>query len=162
METNEITAGRDTISVTTVADCPFSVADEYAKEYLERAEAGGREAAVRGPWPRLPFSRRVRFGFSLHLDVTEGGRRHDEIRFHWASGTRLLPDFHGTLAFRIEQSRTRIIVSGDYRVPLGAFGRWFDRRLGRRIAYASVRNFAERLAADLEARERAWRTRVSR
>lgn len=150
---------RTAISLSTVAECPFSIADEYAKEYLERAEAGGQEAYIRVPWfVPLPLPvRRVRMTFGLHRDVAEGGRAHDEIRFNWASGTRVLPDFRGTIMFRIEGARTRVLIDGSYAAPLGTLGRWFDAAIGKRVARASLRDLAERIAAYLAARERAWR-----
>ena len=148
-----------TISVSTLADCPFSVAAEYAQEYLRNAEAGGAESAVRVPWfPLLPaLAHRVRIRFGLHADVSEPGRRHEEIRLKWSSGSRLLPNFRGTVSFRIEAPRTRILIDGAYDAPFGALGRCFDAMIGRRIARASLQDLADRLAEYLARREREWR-----
>jgi hypothetical protein len=153
------TASRTSIVVEAVADCSFSIAEEYATDYLRGAEAGGPEAAIRVPWalPVPPLSRRVALTFGLHEDVREGGRPHDEVRFRWTSGSRLLPDFRGTLRFRIEALQTRITVEGSYEAPLGAVGRVFDRVIGRRIARASLQEVADRIALHLTTRERAWR-----
>jgi hypothetical protein len=147
------------ITVSTLADCPFSIAEEYAKEYLQRAEAGGAEALVRVPWFRpLPMpAHRVRLTFGLHTDVSEPGRRHDEIRFRWSSGTRLLPNFRGVISFRNEATRTRIFIEGSYDAPFGMLGGFFDRLAGKRIARASLVDIGERLKAFLEQREREWR-----
>jgi hypothetical protein len=152
-------APRTEISVSALADCSFSMAEEYATEYLRRAEAGGPEATVRVPWP-LPFSllgRRVALSFGIHADVLEAGRRHDEVRFHWESGSRLLPDFRGTMRFRIEYVRTRVHVDGAYAVPLGPVGYCFDRIAGKRIARASLQELADRVAAYLTGCESKWR-----
>ena len=95
--------------------------------------------------------------FGLRSDVQDHGRLHEEVRLRWASGSRFLPDFHGTLRFRIEGTRTRILVDGAYVVPLGVVGTWFDRIAGRRIARASLQELADRIARYLADRERAWR-----
>jgi hypothetical protein len=150
---------RTEIAVDAVAECSFSIAEEYATEYLRSAEAGGPEAAVRFPWalPLPPPGRRVALTFGLHEDVLEGGRRHDEVRLRWKSGSQLLPDFHGTLRFRIEAARTRVLLEGSYDVPLGVLGRLFDRVAGRRIARASLQEVADHIALHLTQCERAWR-----
>ena len=148
-----------TLSVSALAACPFSIAEDYAIEFLRHAESGGEEAAIRLPLPQPlpPLRRVVALTFALHFDVEEAGRRHDEVRLRWDSGTSLLPDFHGTIRFRIEGASTRIIIGGSYTVPLGALGRLFDAVLGRHIASATLRDLAERLATTLAERERAWR-----
>jgi hypothetical protein len=99
----------------------------------------------------------VTLTFGLHEDMDEGGRPHDEVRFHWTSGSHWLPDFHGTLRFRIEEARTRVLLEGSYEAPLGALGAIFDRVLGRRIARFSLAEIAGRIAQHLGRRERAWR-----
>jgi hypothetical protein len=151
--------GRTAIAVDAVADCSFSIAEEYATEYLRNAERGGPEAAIRVPWG-LPFpapGRRVTLTFGLHEDVLEDGRRHDEVRFRWRSGSPWLPDFHGTLRFRIEALRTRVLLEGSYDAPLGVAGRIFDRLIGGRLAHASLQEVATRIARHLSDRERDWR-----
>ncbi len=150
-----------TITVSTLADCPFSIAAEYAQDYLRNAEASGAELLVHVPWfPSLPaLAHRVRVSFGLHTDVTEPGRRHEEIRLQWKSGSRLLPNFRGTVFFRIEAPRTRILIEGHYDAPLGVLGRCFDSVIGKRIARASLQDLGDRLATYLERREREWRQR---
>jgi hypothetical protein len=145
------------------ASCPFSIAHEYAVDYLRRAEAGEAEADIRVPIRLLPalVRRRVEVSFGLHADVAEDGRSHDEIRMHWKTGTVLLPDFHGTLRFRIAGQGTDVLVEGVYRVPFGALGRLFDQVAGRHIAQASLRDLARRLVDALETSERAWRLRIA-
>jgi hypothetical protein len=150
---------RTEIAVSALAQCSFSIAEEYATEYLRRAEAGGPEATIRVPWPR-PFGflrHRVALSFGIHEDVLEGGRRHDEMRFHWESGTPLLPNFSGTLRFRIEALRTRVFVDGGYTIPLGPAGYCFDQVAGKRLARASLQELADRVAAYLTDRESKWR-----
>jgi hypothetical protein len=155
----------DTRAVTMqeYAACPFSIAGEYAVAYLRRAEAGEAEAAIHVPIRFLPamLERRVAVTFGLHVDVTEPGRPHDEIRLRWTAGTPLLPDFRGTLRFRIAGQGTDVLVAGTYRVPFGPLGRIFDDIIGHRIAEASVGDLARRIADALETSERAWRARAS-
>lgn len=152
-------SGSVTITVTALANCPFSIAAEYAQEYLQKAEAGGAESLVRVPWfSFLPaLTHRVRMSFGIQADVTDSGRLHDEILLRWGSGTWLLPNFHGTICFRIEALRTRIIIDGRYDVPLGVLGRCFDAVIGKRIARASLQDLGDRLATFLEVRESTWR-----
>jgi hypothetical protein len=150
---------RTEISVSALAECSFSIAEEYATEYLRRAEAGGAEGTIRVPWP-LPFAflaHRVAFSFGIHEDDLEAGRPHDELRFHWESGSRLLPNFRGTMRFRIESLRTRVHIDGGYAIPLGAVGFCFDRTVGKPLARASLQELANRVAAYLGACESAWR-----
>jgi hypothetical protein len=150
------------VTLQEYAACPFSIAQEYAVDYLRRAEEGEAEANIRVPIRLLPalVRRRVDLSFGLHLDVAEEGRAHDEIRMHWKSGTFLLPDFHGTLRFRIAGSGTDVLVVGAYSVPFGALGRLFDHIVGRYIAECSLRDLARRIAEALERSERAWRLRI--
>jgi hypothetical protein len=159
MTTAPNVSARTSIAVSATAACAFSIADEYAADYLRDAERGGAAAGVRVPWS-LPFpapQHRVALTFGLHRDVTDGGRSHDEIRFHWNSNSQLLPDFRGTLQFRIDGDQTRILLDGTYLAPLGALGRFFDLIAGRRIARTSLQDVADRIAADLSERERTWR-----
>jgi hypothetical protein len=149
------------VTVQAYAACPFSIAQEYAVEYLHRAEAGEAEARVHVPIRLLPFlQRRVAVTFGLHADVTETGRSHDEIRLRWNAGTPLLPDFRGTLRFRIAGPGTDVLVEGTYHAPFGALGSVFNELIGHHIAEASLSDLARRIAEALEASERAWRSRV--
>lgn len=132
--------------------CPFSIAEEYVGEYLRRAEHGGAEGVLHVG----ALGRRVRLNFGRRSDPQERGRRHDELVLHWTSGSPLLPDFNGTIAFRIAAPDTRVIVEGAYRPPFGLAGRAFDALAGRRIARATIRDLVDHLAADAETRERAW------
>ncbi len=146
------------ISVFALAECPFSMSADYATEYLRRAEAGGPEGTIRVPWP-APFGwlrRRVSLSFGIHEDILEAGRPHDELRFHWSSGSLLLPNFRGTMRFRIESLRTGVYVDGGYTPPLGAIGHLFDQTIGKRLARASLQELADRIAAYLSDSESNW------
>jgi hypothetical protein len=160
MKTLDIaTARRTHVAVSAVAQCSFSIAEDYATEYLSSAANGSTAAAIRLPW-RLPLpalEHRVAMTFGLHYDVLEGGRTHDEVRIRWHSGSFVLPEFRGTLRFRINGTRTTVLVDGSYIAPAGVLGQLFDRLIGRHIAHASLTDFTTRLAAYLGERERLWR-----
>lgn len=148
------------VEVERVVRCPFSVAHEYAEEYLKDAE---REIEIRVPLRDFVRSlpgqahKPVKLVFALHPDETESGRGHDAMLIEWRAGTRLFPDFHGTLRLRIESVQTtRLTFEGAYRPPLGRFGIVFDALLGRRIARASMSDLLERIGDALEAREAAF------
>jgi hypothetical protein len=152
-----------TVTAEVVAECPFSIAQDYATDYFRLAVSGQEEAEIRVPLPFLPtfLHRRVGLRFGIRADETEPGRTHDELRVTWSTGTRLLPDFHGTVRLRIAGSGTRIIVDGGYHLPFGPLGYLFDRLIGAYIARASVRDLAQRIAVYLEEREHDWRARVN-
>ena len=146
------------VTAEAYANCPFSIAQEYAVDYLRRAEGGSGEAEIRVPMHFVPafLHRRVALTFGLHFDTTEGGRVHDEIRVRWTSGTPLLPDFHGTVRFRIDGPGTTVMVDGTYRNPFGIAGQLFDAAAGRYIAHASIADVARRVAASLESDQNDW------
>ncbi len=150
------------VIVQQFAACPFSIAGEYAVEFLKRAAKGQAEAEIHVPIRFFPsiLRRRVDVTFSLHIDELESGRSHDEIRMRWTSGTVFLPDFRGALRFRIAGNGTDVFLDGTYRVPFGAVGEMFDALIGHRIALASLGDLARRIAHALEESERAWCARV--
>ena len=143
-----------------VAHCPFSVAHEYAEDFLRDAE---RSVEVKVPLrdfiAGLPGAARapVQMVFALHPDEAESGRLHDALAIEWHAGTRLFPLFHGTLRLRIASvEMTRLTFEGAYRPPLGTFGVVFDALIGRRIARATMREMLDRIAAALERREQEF------
>lgn len=133
--------------------CPFSVAQEYAEDYLRDAERGGDRAVVSAG----PLRRRVTFRFGLRSDAAERGRAHEEIVLHWFAGMRFLPNFRGTLRMRISMPGTMLVLDGRYVPPGGVLGTLFDRLVGRRIATASADSLLAAIDETLEGRERAWR-----
>lgn len=159
MSTAILEMPRTSIHVERTCACPFSMADEYAVQYFKQAEAGGPQAVVGlagHAW--LPaMGRKVNVSFGLEIDGREPGRQHTEIRLRWKSGSRLFPNFRGTVRFRILGIRTLVVIDGSYLAPLGKFGWWFDRVIGRRIAARTLDNLARRLISDLEKKEFAWR-----
>jgi hypothetical protein len=151
-----------TIIVERVARCPFSVAHDYAEEFLRQMDERGAEVRVRLrdliPTRRGKLRRRVRIVFERRLDEAEAGRAHDAVALHWSAGTRLFPDFHGELRLRIASvDETLLTLQGEYRPPLGPFGAVFDVLLGRRIARSTMSELVGRIAKALERREEAYR-----
>jgi hypothetical protein len=92
----------------------------------------------------------------IRSDSREPGRSHDEIALRWSARNPLLPDFHGTVSFRIAGGRTRMILEGEYVAPGGRLGALFDAVVGRHIARATLRDLARRLAEELARRETDW------
>jgi hypothetical protein len=155
------------IVVERVARCPFSVAHDYAEDFLR--DAAGRVVEVRVPlrdliWKlRGRFHRPVKLVFRRHPDATESGRQHDAMVIDWQAGTALFPDFHGTLRMRIASvETTRLTFEGSYVPPFGPPGRVFDVILGRRIARATMGDLLKRIADELERREDEFRARHER
>ncbi len=149
---------RGTVHVERHTACPFSVAQEYAKDYLREAESGGERAFLSAG----PLRKRVVFAYATHTDATEPGRAHEEIVLSWLAGSPLLPDFKGTLKMRIEVPGTILVLDGRYVPPGGALGWLFDRVAGKRIAKATAESFLTDVAGTLTERERAWRGEAER
>jgi hypothetical protein len=147
------------VHVERHVNCPFSVAEQYVSDYLERAAKGGPEATLRLPLVAgsVAISKNVEFSFDRKHDDHDPGRTHLESVIIWKSGARLLPNFSGVIRTRIAAPGTLLIVAGRYCPPLGFFGTMFDRLIGRRLAQATVRDLAERLGRSLESREARWR-----
>jgi predicted oxidoreductase len=147
-----------TVRADAYADCPFSIAQEYAVDFLALAERNGKPAEVRVPLRIFGFSLHHRVGltFRVRSDGSEPGRSHDRLQISWTSGTALLPDFNGDLKFRIDAGATRILIEGRYRAPLGTLGRLVDASIGVHVAQASVNELAVRVATYLERRQREW------
>jgi hypothetical protein len=149
------------VSVERLIQVPFSIAHDYAEDFFREAE---RDVEVRVPlrdlfWAvRGRFQRPVRLVFALHPDETDEGRTHNAMLVEWTAGTRLFPDFHGTLRLRIDTVQTTLLtLEGSYRAPFGAPGLLFDRLLGRRIARVTMSELLERLALAMEKREVDYR-----
>lgn len=147
------------VLIERYVDCPFSVAGDYAADYLRRAEAGGPESVVRasifGSASIMP-RRKVALTFGLRRDQSDPGRSHDEISIFWDARSWMFPNFSGSIRFRISSPGTRMVLSGSYEPPFGFAGRIFDDLFGRHIAAATMRDYLDRLANDLEAREAAY------
>lgn len=138
-----LTTTKFSVHVEVFADCPFSVAQDYAIDYLRRAEPD--------------------FSFGVRNDTNERGRSHEELSVQWGARAPLLPHvcINGTLRFRIAGSRTRLVLDASYVPPGAALGRVFDAALGHRMAVKMCRDLARRIAGELTERERAWRPELT-
>jgi hypothetical protein len=139
---------RRAIALERSVDCPFSLALDEAEEIvalLERPLPGslGRVVTVRA---------------ERRTDLTEPGRRHDELAFECKTRSTWIPDFRGVLRFRFECPRTRILLTGSCRPPAGRIGAAFNRILGERLTISMLNGVLRRFGRTLEAhwtRERA-------
>ncbi len=147
---------KTTVSVERIVDCPFSLVLGEADAIFAIVESPS--GGIRVPYRDLglPFAGAVTHGVAVTFrrqdDLTEWGRFHDEIAFDWNAQSRWLPDFQGVLKFRIDTLKTRVILNGAYRPPLGWVGSAFDRVIGHRLALATCRDLLDRLASAMETR----------
>lgn len=134
-----LTVTKSYVHLEVFADCPFSVAQDYAIDYLRRAEAD--------------------VSFGARNDTDERGRSHDELFVQLAACVPLLPRvlMQGTLRFRIAGSRTRLVLDASYVPPGAVLGRIFDAVVGHRVAVKMCRDLVRRIAGKLTEREGAWR-----
>jgi hypothetical protein len=154
-----------TFESTIVANCPFSIASEYVNSYMHRFDDNGSDVAtVRLPLRTfglpLPGSLRHRIHIEVEdsVDVHERNRSRRGLAFEWDAGNPLLPQLHGDLSFRIAaHNQTELVLTGEYSPPLGGLGLLLDRFVGKRIAIATGKALLERIAADMESRERDFR-----
>jgi len=145
------------IHAERLANCPYSIAQEYAEEYLREAESGSDALVVYAG----PIGKRVAVRFGRQTDTTDDGRVHEAIDLRWSVTTPLLPQFRGILRLRIAGTQTRLILDGRYEPPGGMFGTLFDRVIGNRIAASTANTLLDRIARALTSREVAWRQRVN-
>jgi hypothetical protein len=153
--------GHVEVVAEALATCPFSMAETYAHEYLHEAERHTEAAAVGMAWLPVALRPRVNLSFGVHVDVAERGRMHNELRVRWTPPVPIFPDFHGAVRFRISGTQTRVIVTGRYLPPGGPLGRLIDDLIGKRIAQATMRDLAERIARQLGVRHAAWSARAA-
>lgn len=149
---------------TIVANCPFSIAADYVTQYMQRfADGDDHPAIVHLPLRTfglpLPGSlrHRIRIEFEHSVDVHDRNRSGRGLTFRWDAGNPLLPDLSGDLSFRIAaDSRTELVLTGRYTPPLGRYGAWLDKFIGKRIALATGQALLERIASDMELQERRF------
>jgi hypothetical protein len=154
------------LCVERVVHVPFSLAHDFAEEFFRDAE---RYVDLRVPlrdlfWAlRGKLRRPVRLTFALRPDDAEEGRLHDAMLIEWNAGTRLFPQFHGTLRLRIASiDDTLLTLEGEYRPPFGAVGLLFDRLAGQGIAHSTMSDLLRRLAVRMEHRTGEARAEIER
>lgn len=72
------------------------------------------------------------------------------IAWHPSGGEALLPDLHGTLDVESVGTRTQLTLNANYTPPLGFLGAAVNRLLLYRLADATVLDFVQRVASNVE------------
>jgi len=147
-----------------VANCPFSVAAEYAVNFLKSGSPDPNQFTVRLPFSafglplRGALQRAVTLSFGVHYEVGYGARGIDEIRFSWRARSRALPDLVGVLHLSIAtHATTGVVLTGTYEPPFGPLGALFDAAIGKRFAAATADDFVARVCNSLETEEAIFR-----
>ena len=138
-------------ALEAVADCPFSVAQDYATDFLRdrlRTAIGMRVGRCR----LMPG----RAWISARPDFTDRGKPHDELVLRWFPTIPLLPSVEIVIRFRIAWLTTRLAIDmyltrGD--APLRRFGAWLFIVMMRLV----VGRLLTQLARYLKERESAYR-----
>lgn len=72
------------------------------------------------------------------------------IAWHPSGGEALLPDLQGTLDVEAVGTRTQLTLNANYTPPLGFLGAAVNRLLLYRLADATVLDFVQRVASNVE------------
>jgi hypothetical protein len=94
----------------------------------------------------------VRHDVKVMLGVPCSAEGETWVPITWepAGHARLLPNFDGVLEVVATDDGTELSITGTYRIPLGAVGRFGDGVIGRRIAQQSIRGLATRMAGEID------------
>lgn len=141
------------ISVSAIAQCPFSAALDYAIDFLEKAKRSGGRAKSRLRHPTRPWHGTL--AHMLDIDELEMGRGHHKVDLHWTSAPWLLESCHGAIRPRISYGRTQLFVDFVY-TPRGRLGWLLDRLVLRRLTERWLQTFADGLADHLGRAHQAW------
>lgn len=117
------------------------------EEWADIAYRHGEDLSAR-VGPGGPIAHRV----ELEIGMPEIHRTGVLFRLHWtaAGATTLFPELDADLILTKQgPESTRLLLRGTYKPPLGIFGRLADRLLLNRVAEATVRNWLDRVAAEL-------------
>ncbi|HLI15619.1 MAG TPA: hypothetical protein VKV23_06165 [Acidimicrobiales bacterium] len=118
---------------------------------LAYGETSGDEAVV-----RLPLSDRVPWlAVPVRIECWTPSPQPagDAISLRWRAArlASSFPEMEADLQVRPEgEGRTRLVLDGRYRPPLGLLGLVIDRLVGRYVATAIARHFVEQLARHVE------------
>ncbi len=135
-----------------VADCPFSVAQEYATDYL-RDHAHALVRWRLGRWePVVPGTAWV----AARQDLTERGAPHDELVLRWHPALPVLPPLEIVVRFRIAWLTTAIAMEARY-VRDGSLARRCATPVFGAVARLALAELMRRLTGYLEQRERVYR-----
>ncbi len=140
---------------TTTVNAPYSVALD---SIVRRLRVKKHRLKLSVPLTKLGFG--ANLGIDRDVDVSfvplhgHKGERllHDELQFVWEPvGGGPFPTFTGSLKMRPLGLKTEIVLSGEYKPPLGIVGEAFDAVIGKRIAEATAKMLLETLQQELEA-----------
>ena len=149
---------RADLSLTTIAECPFSIALEYATEFLREIRDSQRRR-FRGSWLRLPmpfvFHHDTLF-YELKEDDLETGRAHDEIRLNWRTRSVFLTNLRAVIRVRIFVERTQLICDVEYDAPRGPLGQLLETCIFRPSVSNASAAFITQLTDHLGAAHRCW------
>jgi hypothetical protein len=139
----------------TIIDAPYSVALDAmvrrlrAKKYLINLIVPLRKLGI---GTDLGLEREVRVSFATHHGHKGERLMYDEMQLVWEpSGGGPFPLFSGSLKLHPEGLKTEIILSGEYKPPLGLVGEAFDAVIGKRIAEVTAETLLETIKTELEA-----------
>jgi hypothetical protein len=140
---------------TTTVNAPYSVALD---SIVRRLRVKKHRLKLSVPLAKLGFG--ANLGIDRDVDVAfvplhgHKGERllHDELQFVWEpAGGGPFPTFTGSLKMHPLGLKTEIVLSGEYKPPLGLVGEAFDAVIGKRIAEATAKMLLEMLQQELEA-----------
>jgi len=140
---------------TTTINAPYSVALD---SIVRRLRVKNHRIKLSVPLAKLGFG--ANLGIEREVDVSfvplhgHKGERllHDELQFVWEpSGGGPFPTFTGSLKMHPLGVDSEIVLSGEYKPPLGVVGEAFDVVIGKRIAEATAKMLLETLRQELEA-----------
>jgi|SRR5579863_113200 len=140
---------------TTTINAPYSVALD---SIVRRLRVKNHRIKLSVPLAKLGFG--ANLGIEREVDVSfvplhgHKGERllHDELQFVWEpSGGGPFPTFTGSLKMHPLGVDSEIVLSGEYKPPLGVVGEAFDAVIGKRIAEATAKMLLETLRQELEA-----------
>jgi hypothetical protein len=152
-----LTVGAMLVSYTTQIDVSFEVA---TRAILAKPEqwlpwiATATEERERQLLAEVGFEvAHVRVEKQVEIELVDLVRSPSKvvllIRWKAHRATGLFPVLEGSLEVTPSSDGSQLFVNGEYQPPGGAVGRVTDRAVLHRIAKATVRDFAERIAATL-------------
>lgn len=108
---------------------------------VERLHRSGA-AHVIGPFSSVHTA--VRCEVAEVRDYTDTCRAHEALVVRWKAHSRIpLPVMRGMITVRPDGPATEVRMEAKYRPPLGAFGRWIDALIGKRLAQRTIERFLD-------------------
>jgi hypothetical protein len=147
-----------TVRGQVVVACPFSVAIEFAENYVSRRTWSGGGRLLRLWAPLVPARGRVALGWTVYAHATTGRDHTDAARRHEAMWIRLrpasglpFPHVAAALTARPHQGRTLLHLAAEYVPPFGMVGAAFDSLIGKWLAERALLGFLSEMKLSIEA-----------